>query len=201
MRLIKLGLLAGIWAFAFVPARAAEPIRIGVIGPFTGGSAAMGVSMLQGIKIAADEINEAGGIPGRRLVLVERNDEANNDGGAQIAEDLTENQLVDAAVGFVNTGVALAALPYFQEARIPLVLSVTTGSLLTRQFDSTRVRGELYFPCRGQYCTRGGKDRRIRNGAWISQNRDLCRYHQLRSGRPPRFDQSARRPWDHPGIK
>jgi len=101
--------------------------------------------MLQGIKIAADEINEAGGIPGRRLVLVERNDEANNDGGAQIAEDLTENQLVDAAVGFVNTGVALAALPYFQEARIPLVLSVTTGSLLTRQFDSTRVRGELYF--------------------------------------------------------
>ena len=145
MRLIKLGLLAGIWAFAFVPARAAEPIRIGVIGPFTGGSAAMGVSMLQGIKIAADEINEAGGIPGRRLVLVERNDEANNDGGAQIAEDLTENQLVDAAVGFVNTGVALAALPYFQEARIPLVLSVTTGSLLTRQFDSTRVRGELYF--------------------------------------------------------
>jgi branched-chain amino acid transport system substrate-binding protein len=134
MKFIKLGLLAGTCAFALVPARAAEPIRIGVIGPFTGGSAAMGVSMLQGMKIAADEINEAGGILGRRLVLVERNDEANNDRGAQIAKDLTENQLVDAAAGFVNTGVALAALPYFQEARIPLVLSVTTGSLLTRQF-------------------------------------------------------------------
>jgi branched-chain amino acid transport system substrate-binding protein len=134
MRLIKLGLLAGIWAFSLATARAAEPIRIGVIGPFTGGSAAMGVSMLQGIKIAADAINEAGGILGRRLVLVERNDQANNDFGAQIAKDLTENQLVDAAVGLVNTGVALAALPYFQEARTPLVLSVTTGSLLTRQF-------------------------------------------------------------------
>src|SRR5208282_3379165 len=134
MRFVKLGLLAGIWALSLAPGRAAEPIRIGVIGPFTGGSAAMGVGMLQGIKIAADEINEAGGILGRRLVLVERNDEANNDRGAEIAKDLTENRLVDAAVGFVNTGVALAALPYFQEARTPLVLSVTTGSLLTRQF-------------------------------------------------------------------
>src|SRR5271166_4893711 len=118
MKFIKLGLLAGIWAFSLVPVRAVEPIRIGVIGPFTRGSGAMGVSMLQGIKIAADEIN----------------DQANNDLGAQIAKDLTENQLIDAAVGFVNTGVALAALPYFQEARTPLVLSVTTGSLLTRQF-------------------------------------------------------------------
>ena len=36
MRLIKLGLLAGIWAFSLATARAAEPIRIGVIGPFYG---------------------------------------------------------------------------------------------------------------------------------------------------------------------
>src|SRR5712692_6676510 len=106
MKFMKLGLLASIWAFALVSARAAEPIRIGVIGPLTGGSAAMGISMLQGIKIAADEINEAGGILGRRLVLIERNDQANNDLGAQIAKDLTENHLIDGAVGFVNTGVA-----------------------------------------------------------------------------------------------
>ena len=37
MKFIKLGLLASIWAFALVSARAAEPIRIGVIGPLTGG--------------------------------------------------------------------------------------------------------------------------------------------------------------------
>jgi len=134
MKFTKLALLASIMAFALMPARAAEPIRIGVIGPFAGGSSAMGISMLRGIELAAEEINMAGGVLGRRLVLVERDDLANNDRGAQIAEELTEGRLIDAAVGFVNTGVALAALPYFQEARIPLVLSVTTGSLLTRQF-------------------------------------------------------------------
>ncbi len=134
MKSVKLALLAFILAFAFAPAQASEPIRIGVIGPFTGGSDAMGVSMLRGIRLAADEINKAGGVLGRRLVLIARDDQANNDRGAQIAAELTEKRQIDAAVGIVNTGVALAALPYFQEARIPLVLSVTTGSQLTQQF-------------------------------------------------------------------
>ena len=116
------------------PAHAADPIRIGVDGPFTGGSAPMGIDMRRGIELAAAEINKAGGILGRPLVLVERDDRANNDRGAQIAEELTEHHLIDAAVGYVNTGVALAAIPYFEEARIPVVLSVTTGSVLTRQF-------------------------------------------------------------------
>jgi branched-chain amino acid transport system substrate-binding protein len=133
MRPLGVGLVLAC-ALALAPARAAEPVRVGVIGPFTGGSAGMGTSMLRGIKIAAGEINDTGGVLGRPLMLIERNDEANNDRGAQIARELTENRLIDAAVGFVNTGVALAALPYFEEARIPLVLSVTTGTLLTRQF-------------------------------------------------------------------
>ena len=128
------GALVGIFAIAWLPARAAEPIRIGVDGPFTGGSAPMGIDMRRGVEIAAAEINKAGGILGRQLVLVERDDQANNDRGAQIAKELTENHLVDVAVGYINTGVALAAIPYFEEARIPVILNVTTGSVLTRQF-------------------------------------------------------------------
>ncbi|MDE2228541.1 MAG: ABC transporter substrate-binding protein [Alphaproteobacteria bacterium] len=134
MKLNKLAIFVGILVLAGLPARAAEPIRIGVDGPFTGGSAPMGIDMLRGIELAAGEINKAGGVLGRPLVLVERDDRANNDRGAQIAKELTGKRLIDAAVGYVNTGVALAAIPYFEEARIPVVLSVTTGSLLTRQF-------------------------------------------------------------------
>jgi branched-chain amino acid transport system substrate-binding protein len=134
MKFATLGPFVGILLLAGAPARAAGPIRIGVVGPFTGGSAAMGISMRQGIELAAAEINEAGGVLGRPLVLIERNDEADNNRGARIARQLTEHGAVDAAVGFVNTGVALAALPYFEQARIPLILSVTTGSVLTREF-------------------------------------------------------------------
>ena len=51
-------------------ARGDTPIKIGVDGPFTGGSSSMGVSMRDGVRLATDEINKAGGVLGRQLVLV-----------------------------------------------------------------------------------------------------------------------------------
>ena len=64
---IKLKLIAGALAFgAFATAYAADPIKIGVDGPFTGGSSSMGVSMRDGVRLATAEINKAGGVLGRR---------------------------------------------------------------------------------------------------------------------------------------
>ena len=76
--------LASAMTFAF----AADPIKIGVSGPFTGGSSSMGVSMRDGVRLAAEEINKAGGVLGRQLQLVERDDEAKNERGVQIAQEL-----------------------------------------------------------------------------------------------------------------
>ena len=132
MRLLRLIALAG-WA-ACTAAPAAEPIRIGVSGPFTGGSSPMGISMRDGIRIAAAEINAAGGLLGRPLQLVERDDQARNELGAQIARELVGREKVVAGVGIVNTGVALASQHVYQEARIPMITAVATGSIITRQF-------------------------------------------------------------------
>ena len=57
------------------------PIRIGVIGPFTGPSADFGLPMLNGVKMAVDEINAVGGYLGRSLELVIKDDQANPDIG------------------------------------------------------------------------------------------------------------------------
>lgn len=132
MRLLRLIALAG-WA-ACTAAPAAEPIRIGVSGPFTGGSSPMGISMRDGIRVAAAEINAAGGLLGRPLQLVERDDQARNELGAQIARELVGREKVVAGVGIVNTGVALASQHVYQEARIPMITAVATGSIVTRQF-------------------------------------------------------------------
>jgi len=113
---------------------AAEPIKIGVSGPFTGGSSSMGVSMRDGVKLAVAEINKAGGVMGRQLELVERDDEAKNERGVQIAQELINKEKVVATVGFINTGVALAAQRFYQEAKIPVMNNVATGSLITQQF-------------------------------------------------------------------
>ena len=114
---------------------AADPIKIGVQGPFTGGSSSMGVSMRDGVRLAADEINKSGGVLGRQLLLVERDDEAKNERGVQIAQELINKERVVASVGYINTGVALASQRFYQEARIPVMNNVATGSLVTHQFD------------------------------------------------------------------
>jgi len=94
----------------------------------------MGVSMRDGVRLAAKEINAAGGVNGNKIVLLERDDEAKNERGVQIAQELINNEKVVATLGFVNTGVALASQRFYQDAKIPVLNNVATGTMITKQF-------------------------------------------------------------------
>lgn len=133
---LKSGLTAIALALTALGASAADPIKVGVSGPYTGGSSSMGVSMRDGVRLAADEINKAGGVLGRPLLLVERDDEAKNERSVQIAQELINKEKVVATLGFINTGVALASQRFYQEAKIPVMNNVATGSVITHQFDN-----------------------------------------------------------------
>ena len=126
--------LAAACTFATAGAFAQDTIKIGVIGPFTGGSSSMGVSMRDGVRMATKEINASGGVLGKKIELIERDDEAKNERGVQIAQEFINKTKVDAAVGYINTGVALASQRFFQEAKIPVMNNVATGTLVTLQF-------------------------------------------------------------------
>ncbi|MBL8483462.1 MAG: ABC transporter substrate-binding protein [Rhodocyclaceae bacterium] len=127
------------------PALAADGLRIGVSGPFTGGSAPMGLSMRDGIRLAAAEINAAGGVQGQPLILVERDDEARPERGVRIAQEFVARENVVAVVGIVNTGVALASQRVYQDARMPMLTAVATGSIITRQFHAPRYADNYIF--------------------------------------------------------
>ncbi|VVE11281.1 ABC transporter substrate-binding protein [Pandoraea anhela] len=129
-------LMAGAVAFALSAsmAIAADPIKIGVSGPFTGGSSSMGVSMRDGVRLAAAEINKSGGVLGRQILLVERDEEAKNERGVQVAQELINKEKVVATVGYINTGVALASQRFYQDAKIPVFNNVATGTVITDQF-------------------------------------------------------------------
>jgi len=130
---VKLAIASVVLSFSGFAA-AADTIKIGVDGPFTGGSSSMGVSMRDGVRLATEEINKSGGVLGRKLQLVERDDEAKNERGVQIAQELINKEKVTAVVGYINTGVALASQRFFQEAKIPVMNNVATGSIITQQF-------------------------------------------------------------------
>ncbi len=133
IRFAKLAIASAVLGIAGMAA-AAEAIKIGVAGPFTGGSSSMGVSMRDGVRLATEEINKSGGVLGRKLQLVERDDEAKNERGVQIAQELINKEKVTAVVGYINTGVSLASHRFFQEAKIPVMNNVATGSIITQQF-------------------------------------------------------------------
>jgi len=131
------------WSTAAEPS--GEPIRIGVSGPFTGGSSPMGVSMRDGVKLAASEINAHGGVLGRPIQLVERDDEAKNERGVQVAQELINKEHVVATLGYINTGVSLASQRFYEEAHIPVLNNVSTGSKVTHQFEAPEFPDNYIF--------------------------------------------------------
>jgi len=113
---------------------AADNIKIGLQGPLTGGSSPMGVSMRDGAKLAVTEINAKGGLLGRKIEMIERDDEAKNERGVQIAQELINKEKVVATVGYINSGVSLASQRFYQEAKIPVMNNVATATVIVSQF-------------------------------------------------------------------
>ena len=116
----RLKLLAGTLIFAVSAAsHAADAIKIGVSGPYTGGSSSMGVSMRDGVRLAIEEINKNGGVLGRKLVAVERDDEAKNERGVQIAQELINKEQVVATVVFNNVATGTVITEQFKAPEYP----------------------------------------------------------------------------------
>ena len=133
-RITVVGLAVAVAVAGPFCAHAADPIKVGLSGPFTGGSSPMGVSMRDAIRLAVEEINRAGGVLGRPLQLIERDDEAKNERGAQVAQELIHKENVVASVGIINTGIILASARFYQEAKIPVITPGPTGTQVTKLF-------------------------------------------------------------------
>ena len=65
-RRIQGTILAGLLSLAWLPAQAADPIKLGVLEDQSGDFALATIGKVHGIELATDEINAAGGIAGRR---------------------------------------------------------------------------------------------------------------------------------------
>ncbi|MDD5059206.1 MAG: ABC transporter substrate-binding protein [Sideroxydans sp.] len=117
---------------------AADSIKLAITGPFSGGSSPMGISMRDGAKLAIREINAAGGIVvGRKklkIEIIERDDEAKNDRGALIGQELASMDDLSGVIGSVNTGVVIAGDKYLQEKGITKIICPAAGSASMTQW-------------------------------------------------------------------
>src|SRR5215470_14291990 len=108
--------------WANLRAGAADPIRIGTILSVSGPAAFLGQDMKDGAQLAVDEINEAGGIGGRKIEWIFYDAQSQTQQAIAEARRLLSNDGVEMIVGGGNmSGIALAIAPMAEAAKIPFV--------------------------------------------------------------------------------
>ena len=122
MRRLLLAALLGVLACS----RSSEPLYIGVAGPW---KEAFGRMNKQGIDLAVAHINARGGIKGRPLRLVERDDEGIGSKAAAIAGEFVANRSIIAVVGHVTSGAMMAAAPVYEQGLAAIATTASSPDL------------------------------------------------------------------------
>jgi len=116
-----------------IPAFAQEdPIKIGLVAALSGQSAKSGEAITRGITLALDKINAEGGVLGRELELVSRDDESNPGKGLIAARELVQREGVAAMIGGLDTPVSLAIVPFANDAQVPFIGPWAAGTPITK---------------------------------------------------------------------
>lgn len=106
------------------------PIRIGFSGGITGRYSDLGVSGRNGVMLAVEEINRAGGIQGRQVELIIRDDRQNPEAAIKADEDLIRQNVV-AIIGHMTSAMTMAVMPLINREQVLLISPTTSTSTLT----------------------------------------------------------------------
>ena len=134
--LLSLGLIATfLFSFACQPTTGGDKVRVGVFMSLTGSTANFGISSVNGIKMAADEVNKAGGINGKQIELLVEDDRSDASEAATIVTKFVTQDQVHAVLGEVASSRSIAAAPIAQNATIPMLTPSSTNPEVTRKGD------------------------------------------------------------------
>jgi len=112
-----------------------DKVKIGVFMSMTGDTANFGISSVNGIKMAADEVNAAGGINGKQIDLDVQDDRSDPSEAATIVTKFVTQDSVNAILGEVASSRSIAAAPIAQNAKIPMLTPSSTNPEVTRKGD------------------------------------------------------------------
>src|SRR4051794_17084279 len=109
----------------------AQTIKIGVNEPLTGPFAASGTYVVNGAKIAADEINAKGGVLGKKIELVIEDNKSNPTEAAAVAEKLITADKVPVIMGAWGSSLTLAVMPKLMEYKVPMLVETSSSGKIT----------------------------------------------------------------------
>lgn len=116
-------------------APAPADIPVGFYGALTGGEAAFGQATLQGVQLAAEEINKSGGVLGKKLRIVTEDDQGKAEEAASVVTKLITRDNVVAIIGENSSNQSLAAAPIAQASKVPMISPSSTNPNVTKKGD------------------------------------------------------------------
>ena len=135
MRVLWLFVLACLACGARAQGITPTTIVLGQSAAFTGPAAQLGIQMRDGIKTWLDYVNDQGGVHGRKIQLVTRDDQYEAKLCVETTKKLIDEDRVFALIGYVGTPTSGAAIPIFTEAKVPFVGPFTGAQLLHAPFN------------------------------------------------------------------
>ena len=130
--LSRRALLVGAAIVFSVPALAEDTIKFGLVAAMSGQSAKSGEAIMRGLSLAMDEINANGGVLGKKLELVVRDDESNPAKGVVAARELVQREKVAVLFGGLDTPVSMAIVPFANQSKVPFTGVWAAGTAITR---------------------------------------------------------------------
>jgi branched-chain amino acid transport system substrate-binding protein len=112
-----------------------DTIKVGVYGDLTGQTSSFGQSTKNGIELAVEEINAAGGVGGKKIQLIIEDDQGRPEQAKTVVQKLISQDKVQAVLGEVASTNSLAAAPVAQEAKIPMISPSSTNPKVTEVGD------------------------------------------------------------------
>jgi len=116
-------------------AASSDTIKIGTISPNTGSLAAYGEAVVNAMNLAVEEINAAGGVLGKQIVLDSLDDKGDSTEGANAFNKLADDASVSAVIGSVTSGVTTGLAPLANEAGVVLLTPTATADTVTEDDD------------------------------------------------------------------
>ena len=126
-------------------AAAGDTIKVGASFELTGNVANYGKAILSGAKMAIDEVNEKGGVNGKKLTLVESDNEAEpSESGNSVTKLVTQDKVV-AIIGPATSGCVAASAPITTANKVPQIAPSATAPAIT--MDNGKVRDYMFRAC------------------------------------------------------
>jgi len=135
MKLLKNGFLLTVMALLMLLVASCDsdkdkPIKIGVAGPHSGDLAPYGIPPKHAVMLAAEKINAAGGLLGRKVEIISEDDVCKPEVATNVASKLVGEKVV-AVIGHVCSGATIAALSVYRDNKIPVISPSATNPDIT----------------------------------------------------------------------